>query len=127
VAREHESAGSFEGLRDDAVKGVVTRDGAVVVQLSGELDLHNAEDVRRALLEATPGDRRVVVDLTDVEFVDSTALGVLVEARSRLDDGRRFLLASPGAEIRRALEVSGLDRHFSVHESVEAALAAELG
>ena len=63
---------------------------------------------------------RVVVDLAAVEFVDSTALGALVEARARLG-GERLLLA-PGPAVRRALEVAGLDRHFVVHESVDDAL-----
>jgi anti-sigma B factor antagonist len=126
IAREHTGGRGVDGLRADAVKGVVTHDGAVVIQLAGELDLYNAGDVRRTLLDSATGDLRVVVDLAEVEFIDSTALGVLVEARARLPDRRRFLLAAPGAETRRALEVSGLDRHFSVHDSVDAALAAEL-
>jgi hypothetical protein len=37
-----------------------------------------------------------------------------------------FLLAAPGLETRRALEISGLDRHFAVHESLEAARTAKL-
>jgi anti-anti-sigma factor len=64
------------------------------------------------------------VDLAAVEFVDSTALGVLIEARARLADRRSFRLAAPGLQVRRALEVSGLDRHLTVHDTVEAALAA---
>jgi anti-sigma B factor antagonist len=68
----------------------------------------------------------VIVDLGAVEFVDSTALGVLIEARTRLANRRAFLLAAPQLETRRALEISGLDRHFSVHETVPAALVAKL-
>jgi anti-anti-sigma factor len=57
-----------------------------------------------------------------VEFVDSTALGVLIEARSKL--GRDALaLAAPGHETRRTLQVSGLDRHLPVHDTVEGALS----
>jgi anti-sigma B factor antagonist len=67
---------------------------------------------------------RLVVDLGAVQFVDSTALGVLVEARSRMTDKQAFVLAAPGAETRRALEVSGLDRHFNVSATVEDALAS---
>ncbi len=67
-----------------------------------------------------------MVDLSEVEFIDSTALGVLIEARSRFANGRAFLLAAPGLETRRALEISGLDRHFAMHESVDSALAADL-
>ncbi len=110
--------------RDHPVLGVETRDGALIVRLAGELDLYNADDVRVALAEAietTP--RRIVVDMAAVEFVDSTALGVLVEARARLGDDA-LLLAAPQLETRRTLHVSGLDRHLPVHESVDDALIA---
>jgi anti-sigma B factor antagonist len=119
--------GTTPGLRKAAVSSVETRDDVVIVQLAGELDLYNAAAVRDALLQASaanPG--RVVVDLSEVEFIDSTALGVLIEARSRFPNRKAFLLASPGLETRRALEISGLDRHFAVHETVDSALAAEL-
>jgi len=111
--------------RDAAVTGVDSRDGAVVVSLGGELDLYNAEEVRSALLEACSGEPELlVVDLGEVRFIDSTALGVLIEARSRMADRKGFRLAAPGLETRRALEVSGLDRHFLVHETVPEALEA---
>ena len=58
--------------------------------------------------------------------MDSTALGVLIEARTRLPNANGFLLAAPGVETRRALEISGLDRHFSLHDSVEHARTATL-
>ncbi len=107
------------------VKGVDRRDDAVVVSLAGELDLYNAEEMRGALLEACEAEPGVlVVDLEEVRFIDSTALGVLIEARSRMTDGDGFRLAAPGLETRRALEVSGLDRHFLVHDTVAAALEA---
>jgi anti-sigma B factor antagonist len=116
-------AGGTTG-REEAVKSVEKRDGATVVALAGELDLYNAEDVRAALLECCNEEPTILVlDLSEVTFIDSTALGVLIEARSRLADRGGFRLASPGLETRRALEVSGLDRHFSVYETVSDALA----
>ena len=113
------------GGRESAVTGIDRRNGAVVVSLAGELDLYNAEEVRGALLEACAGEPQVlVVDLEEVRFIDSTALGVLIEARSKLADRNGFRLAAPGLETRRALEVSGLDRHFVVHDTVAEALEA---
>jgi anti-sigma B factor antagonist len=116
-----------EGLRKDPVLSVETNGSACVVKLAGELDLYNAPNVREALVRAcadSPG--RVVVDLGDVEFIDSTALGVLIEARRHLANSRAFILAAPGLETRRALEISGLDRHFNVYDSVPEALAAKV-
>lgn len=115
------------GRRDEPLIEVSTNGDAVVVRLGGELDLSNAAVVRRGLLDAVDGAAgRVIVDLAGVEFMDSTALATLLEARARLRDRERFLLAAPGLEARRALEVSGLDRHFRVHPTVGEALAAEV-
>jgi anti-sigma B factor antagonist len=113
------------GGRETAVTGVDRRDGAAVLSLAGELDLYNAEEVRAALLQASADEPGVlVVDLEEVRFIDSTALGVLIEARSRMRDRSGFRLAAPGLETRRALEVSGLDQHFIVHDTVAEALDA---
>ena len=117
--------GEGDGLRKDPVLAVETVEGACVVKLAGELDLYNAQQVRDALTEAcSDSPQRVIVDLSEVEFIDSTALGILIEARTRMDNHRAFLLAAPGLETRRALEISGLDRHFRVHDSVSDALLA---
>src|SRR5512133_2193513 len=116
-----------DGLRKDPVLGVEQQGDACVVRLGGELDLYNAQQVREALSQAAAtASQRVLVDLGEVDFIDSTALGVLIEARTRLNNRRAFLLAAPGLETRRALEISGLDRHFTVHESVSEALLAKV-
>ncbi len=116
-----------EGLREPPVTGVERSGDAIVVSLAGELDLYNAEAVRVVLFEeCARGPERVVVDLSRVEFIDSTALGVLIEARTNLENRRAFLLASPAVETRRALEISGLDRHFGMHDTLDGALSAKL-
>ena len=117
---QHDGA---SGLRRPPVLSVESFDNARVVRLAGELDLYNAAVVRETLVEAcTDGPAKVVVDLSEVEFIDSTALGVLIEARTKLPNRKGFLLAGPRLETRRALEISGLDRHFAVHDSVDEAL-----
>lgn len=122
------SMGDESRLSDHPVGAIDRQNGAVVVRLVGELDLYNAPEVRAALLQiCAEQPERLVVDLGEVDFVDSTALGVLIEARTRLDNRRSFLLASPQLETHRALTISGLDQHLSVHETVEAALEAKLG
>jgi anti-sigma B factor antagonist len=115
------------GIREDPIAGIERDNGATVVSLAGELDLYNAQTVREALLECCDeSPERLIVDLSAVKFIDSTALGVLIEARTRMSNRRAFMLASPGLETRRALEISGLDRHFSVHDSVGDARAATI-
>ncbi len=114
-------------LNEHPVAGIERRNGAVVVHLVGELDLYNAPEVRAALLEVCAEEpERLVIDLGGVDFVDSTALGVLIEARTKLANRRAFLLAAPGLETHRALQISGLDQHLSVHETVDDALATSV-
>ena len=115
------------GLHKAPVAGVEERGGAIVVRLAGELDLYNAHLVRDELIAAAErGPERLIVELSGVTFIDSTGLGVLIEARTRLANRRAFLLVGPGLETRRALEISGLDRHFAVHDSLDEALSASV-
>ena len=110
------------GSDRDPIVGLAERGDALVLSLAGELDLYSAPALREALrgvVERSP--KRLVVDLAEVTFVDSTILGALVEARSALG-GDAFALAAPGLEVRRALQVSGLDRHFAVHDTIETAI-----
>ena len=114
-------------LSERPVAGIDRQNGAVVVHLVGELDLYNAPEVRTALLAVCDEKpERLVVDLGEVDFVDSTALGVLIEARTKLENRQRFLLAAPQLETHRALTISGLDQHLTVHDTVDAALTAKL-
>ena len=85
------------GADRDPVVGLAERGDALVLSLTGELDLYTAPAVRDALRGAVErAPKRLVVDLSGVTFIDSTALGTLVEARSRLHDGKAFALAAPG-------------------------------
>ncbi|TML57730.1 MAG: STAS domain-containing protein [Actinobacteria bacterium] len=116
-----------DGLRKHPVLGVEQVGDAYVVRLGGELDLYNAAQVRAALVEAcAQAPERIVVDLGEVEFLDSTALGVLIEARTKLDNRGGLVLAAPRLETRRALQISGLDKLFAVHDTVPEALGAKV-
>ena len=126
---EGENRSADQGSLDrNPVLGVEKVGDACVVRLAGELDLYNANVVREALTNAcgVGPPERLVVDLSEVDFMDSTTLGVLIEARTRLENRNAFLLAAPGLETRRALQISGLDRHFSVHDTVPDALSASI-
>jgi anti-sigma B factor antagonist len=116
-----------DGLRKHPVLGVDEVGTAHVVRLGGELDLYNAEQIRSALADAcAQGPERVVVDLGEVEFIDSTALGILIETRTKLENKGGLMLAAPGLETRRALQISGLDKFFTVHDTVSDALSAQV-
>lgn len=100
--------------------------GMILVAVSGEADLRVAGELREqlhAVIDEHPS--AVIVDLSDATLVDSTVLGVLVGALKRMRSrGGHFRVVSPGGEIRRVLELTSLDRVFSVDGSRSDALAA---
>jgi len=98
-------------------------DGVAVVTLEGEVDLYTAPEFEEVLLHAIDeGARHVVVDLSAVTFVDSTALGVLVAGGKRLLDGGRLRIVCHDDRIRRILTIAGLAGVFPVHLTLDEAL-----
>jgi anti-sigma B factor antagonist len=108
-------------LTDEAIDGETQ-----VVRARGELDLYAAPEFKRHLADAIEGGKtRIVVDLTDAEFMDSTALGVLLGTLKRLRvRGGTLALASEEATILRILEVTGMDQVLDLHPTANEALAA---
>jgi anti-sigma B factor antagonist len=99
-----------------------------LVSVSGELDLYVERELREALEEAELlGLPTVVVDLSGVTFMDSTACGILVaEAKKRDGHERALLLISSSARATRVLEVAGIDQVVPVLPTLHAALQALL-
>jgi anti-sigma B factor antagonist len=107
-----------------------TADGGVaVVEVSGEVDVYTAPTLRQHLRDATgAGTKRIVVDMTNVKFLDSTGLGVLVGAMGRVretDGDMRLVVTSD--HILKVLRITGLDSLIPVDEDLESALAAAHG
>jgi anti-sigma B factor antagonist len=102
----------------------LTRELALV-SVSGELDLYTAEHVRNGIDEADAvGADTVVLDLSESSFIDSTALGVLVQETKRLEGrGHSLVLVTNDPRIRRVLEVTGLDRVFLTYATLHDALS----
>lgn len=101
------------------------RTGTHVYKLRGSLDLATAPSVRAALVEAVgAGKHDIVVDLTKLEFLDSTGLGALIGAHRRaIESGGAVRLAVGEGAIARLLNITGLMRVFSVYATLEDALA----
>ncbi|HET7555642.1 MAG TPA: STAS domain-containing protein [Gaiellaceae bacterium] len=99
-----------------------------LVSVSGELDLYVESDLRAALQSAADLETpTVLVDLSGVSFMDSTACGVLVaEARQRARYGSDFAVVSNGNFAARALGLAGIDRILPVYPTLRAAFVSLL-
>jgi anti-sigma B factor antagonist len=96
-----------------------------LIDVAGEVDLYSAPELKAHVLDAIDnGKTRLVVDLTNTTFIDSTTLGVLVGARKRLRelDGT-LAVVCPDTDKLGLFEMTGLDRVFSIHMDRAAALA----
>lgn len=110
---------------------VVTElDGDVtVVSVAGELDLATVADVRSALIGATnAGVTRLVVDLSDVSFIDSVGVGAILHAKRRMTAGGVIaVVVTPSSYARVIFEVVGADAFLSVFETRAAAVTHAVG
>ena len=98
---------------------------SLVFKLRGSLDLATAPMVRAALSEATEkGGHHLIVDLTQLEFLDSTGLGVLIGAHRRAAErGGSFRLIVNDGPISRLLNITGLVTVFAAYHSLDDARA----
>ncbi|MDA8370132.1 MAG: STAS domain-containing protein [Nocardiopsaceae bacterium] len=93
-----------------------------VVTVRGEIDLYTAPQMHSALVDALgDGAQRLIVDMSRVEFCDSTGISVLLSAmkRAREKDGELELVA-PKPAVMKILEVTGLDAVFTIQETTDA-------
>jgi anti-anti-sigma factor len=99
-------------LLDDATFSLAEEpggDGERVIRLRGELDIESAPDLERVLLRSRPAGQRVVVDLTELKFMDSTGLRVLLRARAAAEGGRwEINLRNVPPTIRRLFDMTGV-------------------
>jgi anti-sigma B factor antagonist len=92
------------------------------MSVAGEIDLYTAPKLHSELMSALSATRgaplRLVVDMTGVEFCDSTGMNVLLAAHRRArEDGGDLQLAAPRSAIRKVLQVTGLESVFTVLDS----------
>jgi anti-sigma B factor antagonist len=97
-----------------------------VVAVAGEIDLFTAPELKAALGEALESGRiRIVVDLTETTFLDSTALGVLIGAVKRLRSRDGVLtIVNTDANTAKTFEITGLDQIFTIRPTRDEAVEA---
>ena len=91
--------------------------GCVVMSLGGEIDLYTAPRLHGELFTLLSGDGpvQVVVDMSEVDFCDSTGMNVLLAAHRRArEQGGDLELAAPRPAVRKILQVTGLESVFTV-------------
>jgi anti-sigma B factor antagonist len=95
-----------------------------VVAISGELDLASVDELSSALAAAAERSASVVIDVSDVSFIDSTALAALLRSNDELSSsGVPVVVACPPGPVRRLLTMTSLDDRLSLAPDRDGALA----
>jgi anti-sigma B factor antagonist len=101
------------------------RDGVLVVSPRGEIDVYTAPELKEQAASAIEeGADRVVIDMSDVDFMDSSGLGVLVSLLKRVREaGGSIRLVIPDERILKIFRITALDEVFDIDPRLEDALA----
>ncbi|MFZ5629579.1 MAG: STAS domain-containing protein [Spirochaetota bacterium] len=96
---------------------------ATVLDLEGELDLFNTNQLKDALKQlVSSGDVRVIMNLEQVSYIDSTGIGVFLSMLKPLrDKGGDLKLAAPSAPVQKVFQLTRLNQFFDTHGDIEAA------
>jgi len=98
---------------------------SVVASVQGELDVTSSQRFDDCLSEAATHSGQVILDMSEVDFMDTTALAVIVAHwRRAADEGGRFLLAGARYRYTKALWITGLADRLPMYDTVDEALAA---
>jgi len=113
-------------VRVDVTVTSASEDSIPVVAVSGDVDVSSAPALKSRFAELIgSGATTLVVDLTDVAFLDSTGLGALVEARTQATDaGGSLSIVCTQERILKLFGITGLDGVFAIHGTVDEAVAA---
>lgn len=95
-----------------------------VLTLTGDIDVETARTLRAHIVDRFTDERsRVVVDLSGVDFMDSSGLGALVSGWQLTRDSGAFRIAGANPIVQRVLSITGMEDVFALYPSVEAATA----
>lgn len=99
-------------------------DRTSIIGLEGEVDVYTAPQLKQQIIDLLDnGVNHIIVNLTQVDYLDSTALGVLIGGLKRLRERDGALdLICPNPRIRRIFEITGLDKIFDMYTTEDEAL-----
>lgn len=107
-----------------AVRDIRYTSGAAVIKLAGEVDMSHSPSVHQTLVEVLENrPARLIIDLTEVTYMDSSGVGTLVDALRRVRvSGGKLCLVAVAPRVLSVLQITKLDQFFEMHQTLEEAL-----
>lgn len=100
-------------------------DGVAVLKLDGKLNMVSAPHLREEIHSAvSAGNSRIAIDLTDVDFIDSSGLGALINGlKSTRQAGGDLRIAAPAEQVKLVLELTNINRVLKAYDNAETAFS----
>lgn len=94
----------FEKLGDDCI-----------IYATGEIDLSNSQGLRKTILAALKSSQKLSVDLSEVDYIDSSGIASLVEGlQFSKSNNKKFVLTNPSKQVKAIMELARLDKVFTI-------------
>lgn len=94
-----------------------------LIAISGRIDIDFVRDLELSLNSAVENNSKIIIDLSDTEYISSQGLRVFLDTQKKIKDRKgKMRLASPKPFIRNILDISGLSNVFSIHHNLKAAI-----
>jgi len=97
-----------------------------VIELTGEVDAYTSARFREIMLEhIDDGGIHLVINMCNVEYIDSSGLGALVGGLKRVSERNgKIVIACDGPQVRKVFEITGLEKVFPIYNGEQEAIAA---
>jgi anti-sigma B factor antagonist len=104
----------------------VLKPGHTVLDLTGEVDVMSAPVLKETIISHIGrGTSHIIVNLEKVDYLDSTGLGTLIGGLKRTREAKtRLSIVGMNARLRRLFDITGIDKIFAIHDTVDQAVAA---
>ncbi|RKX55740.1 MAG: anti-sigma factor antagonist [Thermotoga sp.] len=108
---------------DDFNVEVEKRDGAVIIYPKGEINAYHVSDFKARVLESIPEGEKVIIDFSNVDYVDSAGLGSLVSILKHVKtENKEMKLISLKPNLKKVFELTKLDMVFDMFDDLDSAL-----
>jgi anti-sigma B factor antagonist len=109
--------------QSDIIRDIQTLDDGLLLSLAGEIDLSRSPEVRVGLIQQIESQpQRLVIDLADVPYMDSSGVATLVEAlQKQRAHGGKMVLCNMQTRVRSIFEIARLDQVFTIVDDLQTA------
>lgn len=105
-----------------SVQTTIVEDNKIILSVAGEVDVYTAPQLKEKLLSYCVDGNTITVDLTRVDYIDSTGLGVLISAyRMQKDTNGRLILTGMNARLKRLFQITGLSEVMEIEAEKQGA------